>query len=457
MEGNGNKKKFVITGQNPAWGLTAFVVICMSILFYLVLTKLPTLRSWLGILLDVLMPIIIGTVMAYLLIPVYNGLRNNFSGLFARMKLSTKAATGLSKVLSTSLSLLLLIVVVVGLVIMAGPQVLQSIVDVAREVPSNIDKLSVWLTELLRDYPEILSVVTDVVNNFETSLLGILTDYVMPSVNTLITGITVGVINALSFMFDIIIGLIVCIYVLNSKDTFAAQSKKLMYGMFDTGRANTIIDDARSIHRIFSGFISGKLIDSLIIGMITFVALSIMNMPYGVMVSVIVGVTNVIPFFGPFIGAIPSAVIIFTESPVKSLYFVIYIIIIQQIDGNIIGPKILGNSTGLPSFWVLFSILVGGGLFGFAGMLLGVPVFATICMFLEKGIGHALERRGLPAETERYADVESIDPSTLCFVSAADSTGSDHAAAGSESADSGSEHSEYNEGNEEKQSNEDDI
>ena len=416
MESNSNnKKKFVITSQNLAWGLTALAVICLSIVFYLVLTKMPSLQAGISKLMGVLMPIIIGSVMAYLLIPVYNGLYRTFMRWLPRARLSRETSDSLSKGLSTALSLLLLIVVVVGLLLMAGPQVLQSIMDVARGVPSNVDKFSVWMTKLLKDYPEILSVATEGLDNFETSLLGIITDYVMPSVNTLITGITVGVINALSFMFDIIIGLIVCIYVLNSKATFAAQGKKLVYSMFDTGYANAVIDDARSIHKIFSGFISGKLLDSLIIGMITFVALSIMNMPYTVMISVIVGVTNIIPFFGPFIGAIPSAVIIFTESPIKSLYFVIYIIIIQQIDGNIIGPKILGNSTGLPSFWVLFSILVGGGLFGFAGMLLGVPVFATICMFISKGVERSLRKRGLPEGTEKYMNTKDIDPENYTF------------------------------------------
>ena len=416
MESNSNnKKKFVITSQNLAWGLTALAVICLSIVFYLVLTKMPSLQAGISKLMGVLMPIIIGSVMAYLLIPVYNGLYRTFMRWLPRARLSRETSDSLSKGLSTALSLLLLIIVVVGLLLMAGPQVLQSIMDVARSVPSNVDKFSVWMTKLLKDYPEILSVATEGLDNFETSLLGIITDYVMPSVNTLITGITVGVINALSFMFDIIIGLIVCIYVLNSKATFAAQGKKLVYSMFDTGDANAVIDDARSIHKIFSGFISGKLLDSLIIGMITFVALSIMNMPYTVMISVIVGVTNIIPFFGPFIGAIPSAVIIFTESPIKSLYFVIYIIIIQQIDGNIIGPKILGNSTGLPSFWVLFSILVGGGLFGFAGMLLGVPVFATICMFISEGVERSLRKRGLPENTEKYMNTKDIDPENYTF------------------------------------------
>ena len=146
--------------------------------------------------------------------------------------------------------------------------------------------------------------------------------------------------------------------------------------------------------------------------MISFIVLSIMNMPYVIMISIFVGATNVIPFFGPFIGAIPSALIIFTVSPLQALYFLIYILVIQQLDGNVIGPKILGDSTGLPSFWVLFSITVGGGFFGFAGMLLGVPVFATICMFINKGVERSLNRRGIPVDTENYYETGFIDPET---------------------------------------------
>lgn len=412
---NNKKKRPVVTIQHIAWGLTALIVICLSIAFYLVLTKMPSFRAGLSKLLDVLMPIILGSVMAYLLLPVYNWLYRTFGSWLSRTRISENTGVKLSKGFSAGLSLLLLIVVVVGLLLMAGPQVLQSIMDVARSVPSNVDKFSIWVEKFLKDYPEILGIANNIIDSFETSLMDIITNYIMPSVNTLIAGITVGVINALSFMFDLIIGFIVCIYVLSSKETFAAQAKKLVYSLFDAEKANAVISETRSIHRIFSGFISGKLIDSLIIGMITFVALSFMNMPYTVMISVVVGVTNVIPFFGPFIGAIPSAIIIFTVDPLKSLYFVIYIIIIQQIDGNIIGPKILGNTTGLPSFWVLFSILVGGGLFGFAGMLLGVPVFATICMFMSQYVERKLEQRGLPADTEDYRQMKDIDPQSRKF------------------------------------------
>jgi predicted PurR-regulated permease PerM len=408
----GNKKKVVFTKENLAWGLTALIVVCLSIVFYLVLTQMSSIQEGLSKVTGVLMPIILGCIMAYLLLPVYNSLNRILLSWLSRSRLNESTVRSLSKGLSTGLSLTLLILVVVGLFIIAAPQILQSITDIVRAVPSNADKFSNWVTKMLKNYPEILGIITQAINDFETSILGIVTDYVIPSMNTLITGITSGVISVLSFLFDALIGLIVCIYILNSKERFAAQSKKLIYSMFDTERANEIIADARNVHRIFSGFISGKLLDSLIIGMISFVALSCMNMPYAVMISVVVGVTNIIPFFGPFIGAVPSAVIIFTVSPIKSLYFIIYILIIQQIDGNIIGPKILGNSTGLPSFWVLFAIVVGGGLFGFAGMLLGVPVFAVIYMFVSEGIVRALKKRGLPEDTDKYDDIMEIDPET---------------------------------------------
>lgn len=417
------KKRFVATREQMAWGLTALVVVCLSVCFYLMLTKMPSLKAGLGKLINVLMPVILGCVMAYLLLPVYNAMFRRFTVFLQKTRIPAETARHLSVGLSTVLSLLLLVTVISGLLIIAGPQVVQSIIEIIRQMPSNIDNFSVWLTKLLKDYPEILSVANQLIKDFETSTIGIITDYVMPSINMLVSGITSGLISVLNFLFDAVVGLIVCAYLLVSKGHFAGQAKRIIYSMFDTELANNIVMDIRSIHRIFSGFVSGKLLDSMIIGMISFVVLSIMNMPYAVMISVVVGVTNIIPFFGPFIGAVPSAVIIFTVEPVKALYFIIYIVIIQQIDGNIIGPKILGNSTGLSSFWVLFSILVGAGLFGFAGMLLGVPVFAVFCMFLNKAVLAALERRSLPQDEALYENLKCIDAATHIpeFLTAEDS------------------------------------
>ena len=205
-----------------------------------------------------------------------------------------------------------------------------------------------------------------------------LTTSLVPNVSTVISGLSSGLLSVVLALKNILIGVIVMVYLLNIKETLSAQGKKIIYSVLPLRMANQFIEELRFVHRVFGGFITGKLLDSLIIGIICFVCLNWMKMPYVLLVSVIVGVTNVIPFFGPFIGAVPSAFLILLVSPMKCLYFLIFIVLLQQFDGNILGPKILGQSTGLPSFWVLFSILLFGGLFGFVGMIIAVPLFAVI-------------------------------------------------------------------------------
>ena len=202
--------------------------------------------------------------------------------------------------------------------------------------------------------------------------------------NVLMTNITTGAINVLSEVFNFLVGCIVSVYMLFGKETFAAQIKKMLYAGMQVERANMVLHITRKSNEIFGGFIIGKIIDSAIIGVLCFIGITILDMPYILLVSVIVGVTNVIPFFGPYIGAIPSTILIALADPLKGLYFLIFIIALQQLDGNVIGPKILGNSTGLSAFWVVFSILLGGGLFGFIGMIIGVPTFAVIYYIWKK-------------------------------------------------------------------------
>ena len=173
--------------------------------------------------------------------------------------------------------------------------------------------------------------------------------------------------------------------------------------------------EARYIHKVFGGFIIGKIVDSIIIGILCFLGLSVMNMPYTLLVSVIVGVTNVIPFFGPFIGAIPSALLILLVSPIQCLYFLIFILVLQQFDGNILGPKILGDTTGISSFWVLFSILLFGGLLGFVGMIVGVPIFAVFYRLLGDFINGLLEKKDLPVQTSQYDNLETVEEKDKSF------------------------------------------
>ena len=186
----------------------------------------------------------------------------------------------------------------------------------------------------------------------------------------------------------------------------------MIYAIFKPVRANIIVETVRKSNEIFGGFISGKILDSAIIGVIAYIVLAIMKMPDSILIAVIVGVTNIIPFFGPFIGAIPSFVIIVLQDPMKGIYFLIFIVILQQIDGNIIGPKILGDSTGLSSFWVVFAIMVFGGLWGFPGMLLGVPIMAVIYYIVQRSISYFLKKRGLSDQTSEYIYLTRVDKNT---------------------------------------------
>ena len=208
---------------------------------------------------------------------------------------------------------------------------------------------------------------------------------------------------------DMFIGVIICVYFLNSKEQFKAQTKKLIAATMSRKQGQELQEFANFCNKTFGGFINGKLIDSLIIGILCFILMTIFGLPYTVLVSTIVGVTNIIPFFGPFIGAVPSAVIICFSSPMQALYFLLLILALQQFDGNILGPKILGGTTGLASFWVLFAILMGGGLFGFVGMVLGVPVCAIVFYYLNQYLRKRLIRKSMPADTVDYQDFNKYD------------------------------------------------
>ncbi|MGN0585672.1 MAG: AI-2E family transporter, partial [Oscillospiraceae bacterium] len=197
----------------------------------------------------------------------------------------------------------------------------------------------------------------------------------------------------------------VAIYLLCGKERFLAQLRKLVCAIFPKDAAGSIFNVASHTNKTLSGFISGKIIDSFIIGVITFISMTIMNMDFVALISVVIGVTNIIPFFGPFIGAIPCAFLLLVAAPKQVIPFVIFIIILQQFDGNILGPKILGDSTGLSSFWVMFAIFLGGGLFGFAGMLLGVPVFAVIYSLVSEFIDFLLSKKGASTNTDDYLPV----------------------------------------------------
>ncbi|MDE5894106.1 MAG: AI-2E family transporter, partial [Acetatifactor sp.] len=202
------------------------------------------------------------------------------------------------------------------------------------------------------------------------------------------------------------------IYILGSKEKFAVQAKKLIYACYQPDSANVIINNFRFAHNTFIGFISGKILDSMIIGLLCFIGTTLMQTPYAALISVIIGVTNIIPFFGPFLGAIPSAVLILVVDPMHPLncvYFIIFILILQQVDGNLIGPKILGDSTGLSGFWVIFAITLFGGLFDVLGMIVGVPIFAIIYAAVRSHVNSALIKKNMPIKSDIYENIECVD------------------------------------------------
>ena len=396
------------------WGMTAFCVIACSILFYMALAYLPVIGTALKSLARILSPFIWGLIITYLLAPLYKGL---YQGFFLPLteKLSGKKKKGspkLAKGLSVLLSIIVFLAMITALVYLIIPQLYSSIETIVNNSPGYIDKLSEWSKNTLANYPELRDFVIEKFEEINTNLFTWIRDTILPGLGSFVSNITAGVYYFLRAVYNIVIGIIVSAYLLSNMESASARAKRLCYCVFGVEWAEKIRSAIRFTDRTFMGFINGKLLDSAIIGLICYVVCAILKMPYALLVSVIIGVTNIIPFFGPLIGAIPSAFIILLVDPLKALIFVIFIIILQQVDGNIIGPKILGSSIGINGFWVMFSIILGAGLFSFWGMLLGVPVFVVIYTGITILVERKLKKRSLPVDPEDYADLDHIDPVT---------------------------------------------
>ena len=396
------------------WGVTAFCVIACSILFYMALAYLPVIGTALKSLARILSPFIWGLIITYLLAPLYKGL---YQGFFLPLteKLSGKKKKGspkLAKALSVLLSIIVFLAMITALVYLIIPQLYSSVETIVNNSPGYIDKLSEWSKNTLANYPELRDFVIEKFEEINTNLFTWIRDTILPGLGSFVSNITAGVYYFLRAVYNIVIGIIVSAYLLSNMESASARAKRLCYCVFGVEWAEKIRRAIRFTDRTFMGFINGKLLDSAIIGLICYVVCAILKMPYALLVSVIIGVTNIIPFFGPLIGAIPSAFIILLVDPLKALIFVIFIIILQQVDGNIIGPKILGSSIGINGFWVMFSIILGAGLFSFWGMLLGVPVFVVIYTGITILVERKLKKRSLPVDPEDYADLDHIDPVT---------------------------------------------
>ncbi len=403
-----------------AAGVTAFLVVAAAILLFFLLSWSSRIASMVGVVLHILRPIFIGMVLAFLLLPVQRHVLDFLLELTSSRGTVSRRRLNAVTFASVIISLVLAALVIYLLLAMVVPQVYYSIVGLVNAIPGYIGNLQEALTNFFKNNPEIQQDVISAYNSLATSFtdwvennivpnlesitatLNWIRTTVLPNLGGVMTSVYGVVFETAMLVKDVMIAVIVSVYLLLRKDLFAAQTKKIVYSILPTGAADLVVQETRNAYHILSGFISGKLVDSLIIGIISLIVCNILRFPYPALLATIIGVTNIIPFFGPFIGCVPCALLVLLSSPRQCIPFIIFNIILQQFDGNILGPKILGDSTGLASFWVLFSIILFGGLFGFAGMVLGVPVFAMIYSVVRRLVNLGLRHHGLSDRTADY-------------------------------------------------------
>lgn len=376
--------------------LAVFCTAALSILFFFVLFRLDALKNIFNKILDILMPFIYGAGIAYVLKPLCNTYERFLKKHWHPKREKLIGAVSVMGSIVTGL------IIIYAVLAMLLPQLAVSVARMARSLPEMIENVSSMVDHLFEGNDVIQNYIMQLSDAGTESISGWLKESILPYMNMILSGLSDSMFNVAGIFMDLFIGLVVAIYLLSGRRKFKKQGKLLLYSLFSERIANKIVEEIRFADRVFSGFIGGKLLDSAIIGGICYVGMLIMGLPYAILISVIVGVTNIIPFFGPYIGAIPSAIILLTVSPMSCLMFVIFIVILQQVDGNIIGPKILGSSTGLSGIWVLFAILIFGGLFGFVGMIIGVPVFAVIYDLIRQLIVRGLEIRNKSQMFEAY-------------------------------------------------------
>lgn len=391
-----------------------FLVIIAALAVFFVVTNLGKIGGIVAGFVKILKPVLYGCVIAYLVNPLMKSYQRLLRTPWEKKQkpLSDKMKKLLDN-LSLVLGLLTGILIIVFLLWMVLPQVFDSITSLVDALPDQANyyyrKLNRWVQGNSMMAGQVQKVLLQLTEFFDskinTELYPWLQKELLPNVNTYAVQLASGLMGVFNVLYNLFIGIIVAIYLLNGKREFLAQAKKITYSIFRKSHADVVLHYVQLTNEMFSGFIVGKIVDSTIIGIICFIAMWILQLPYALLVSIIVGVTNVIPVFGPYIGAIPSILLILLVNPVQALYFLILIVILQQLDGNVIGPAILGESTGLSAFWVLFSILLFGGLWGIVGMLVGVPLFAVIYQVITDLVNVGLRYRALPTETEHYRDL----------------------------------------------------
>ena len=390
--------------------LAGFGAIALSIIFFFLIYRFDGFGDAISTLTGILMPFIYGAVIAYLLKPVCNTIE-----AFLRRFIPEKMK-GLINALSVTFTILFGLLLIYALCMMIIPQLITSVTTLYYTAQANITKFMYWANhlEFIEKNEQIMELLNSAYAALNTNLDTWIKNTLLPSMQNILSGAALGVLNVVVVLKNLVIGIIVAVYMLASRKRFVQQGKMVLYSVVKPRWASLITEEVKYADRMFGGFINGKILDSAIIGVLCYIGCLIFKFPSALLVSVIIGVTNVIPFFGPFIGAIPATLLILIQNPIKALWFVLFVLVLQQLDGNIIGPKILGNTTGLSSFWVLFAILLFGGLWGFVGMIVGVPLFAVIYDVIKKLVIHGLEHNQelelVNAYHDQFGDPEDPAP-----------------------------------------------
>lgn len=371
--------------------LYAVLVIAINVLIVVAVFKFGTILQILSALIRVLMPLIWGLVIAFLMNPIMVRLENLFANKIAKNPVRKKTL----RFASVTISAIVFLGIVSGIISVIVPEFIKSFNEIINNFSGFVTNTQRWINKFLRNYPQIESFISDKLVEFGTDLT---------KLQPMLENILSGAWGFVTIVKNFVLGFIVSVYLLFSKETLIAQTKKILFALFKKPFCEKVLRLSSQANSVFSSFLSGQIIDSFIVGILCFIGLTIIDMPYNVLISVIVGVTNVIPFFGPFIGAVPSGLLILLVEPRKIIWFLLFIFILQQFDGNILCPKILGGSTGLPAFWVMISLFVGGGLFGFAGMILAVPTFALIYSLTRESVESKLKKKKLPVSTQYYVE-----------------------------------------------------
>lgn len=360
----------------------------IAVAIFFIFERFDNIKSGVSTVFGLILPFILGFAIAFLLNTPMKFIERKVLNRF-----SWKQAT--KRRISAILSMLIGLCVVGLFFALLIPQLFESVVRLARRAPGYIDEFQNILEQNMNQYHINMDQIADLVGK-KPDLLNNLTDIFSSAIPQMVK---------LSYQFtsallNILLGVMAGLYILLDKERFILHVKKANYAIFPKEVADYLVRTSRNAAMIFNNFIIGKAIDSLIIGILCYIGMMVLNLPYALLLSVIVGITNMIPVFGPFIGAVPGIVILMIIHPLYAVYFALFVFVLQQFDGNILGPLILGDKLGLPSLWILFSVVVGGGLFGIVGMFIGVPIFTVIYAAVREYLNYRLDRKKLDITIE---------------------------------------------------------